>query len=154
MGSTLDPKNFPGARRRRKTHNGHDTGALGPSDSSDTGSDMTGPGMLDDDLLNLERGTHQDSEAGKRNVANAGASVGDVALDDNSDHHGTGEHVTAGKDPQGLNADRDVDRVVDASEAGLGGGLDQGEEAQRGTTDEEIEHEARRKSEPRKRSKR
>jgi hypothetical protein len=32
-----------------------------------------------------------------------------------------------------------TDRVVDEAEAGLGGGLDQAEEAQLGVTDEEIE---------------
>jgi hypothetical protein len=46
-GSTLDPDNLP-ARRARKTQKGHDVRALGPSDSSDTGADMTGQGPLDD----------------------------------------------------------------------------------------------------------
>ena len=46
MGTTLDPDNIP-ARRARKTLKGHDVRALGPSDSSDTGSDMAGPGLLD-----------------------------------------------------------------------------------------------------------
>lgn len=50
-GSTLDPDNFPAGSRRRKTPEGHDTKTLGPSDSSDTGSDMAGPGLTDDDLL-------------------------------------------------------------------------------------------------------
>jgi hypothetical protein len=42
-----------------------------------------------------------------------------------------------------VDADIGFDRVVDESEAGLGGGLDQAEEAQFGITDEEIssEHE-------------
>lgn len=154
MGSTLDPKNFPGTRRKRKSLNGHDTRALGPSDSSDTGSDMAGPGTLDDDLLHLDRGTNQDTEAGDRDAGDAGPNVGDLDLDDNTDRHGTGEHLTAGKDPRiRVNADRDADRVIDESEAGLGGGLDQAEEAQRGKTDEEIEEEARRKGRPNKTSK-
>jgi hypothetical protein len=38
--------------------------------------------------------------------------------------------VSAGRDPQSeLHDERGVDRVVDSSEAGLGGGLDQAEEA-------------------------
>jgi hypothetical protein len=41
-----------------------------------------------------------------------------------------------------VNADRDADRVVRENEAGLGGGLDQTEEARNGKTDEEIEKEA------------
>jgi hypothetical protein len=87
MGSTLDPDNFPAGKTRRKIQKGHDTRSLGPSDSSDSGSDMAGPSYVDDD------------------------------------------------------ADRDVDRIVGADEAGLGGGLDQAEEAQQGITDEEIEQE-------------
>ena len=47
MSSTLDPDHFP-PQRLRKTPKGHDVRALGPSDSSDTGSDMTGQGPLDD----------------------------------------------------------------------------------------------------------
>jgi hypothetical protein len=58
------------------------------------------------------------------------ARLHDLNLDDNSDSGGTGERLTAGKDPKlRVNQDRDVDRVVDASEAGLGEGLDQAEEA-------------------------
>jgi hypothetical protein len=143
-GSTLDPDNFPHGGKARKTQQGHDTRALGPSDSSDSGSDMAGPGELDEDRLNLDRGTNEDSEGGKQNVADAGPSVGDLEMDENSDRNGTGEHLTAGKDPRiRVNADRDADRVVGADEAGLGGGLDQAEEARGGKTDEEIERQTR-----------
>lgn len=45
--STLDPDNFPHGRER-KTPKGHDVRSLGPSNSSDTGSDLTGLGPLDD----------------------------------------------------------------------------------------------------------
>ena len=38
-----------------------------------------------------------------------------------------------------LDADLLPDRIVETEEAGLGGGLDQAEEAQLGITDEEIE---------------
>lgn len=141
--STLDPENFP-AGKQRKTQKGHDTRSLGPSDSSDSGSDMAGPGLVDDDGLGLDRGTNQDSEAGRYNAADAGASVGDLNLDDNSDRNGTGEHLTAGKDPDiRTNSDRGADRVVGPDEAGLGGGLDQAEEARLGKTDEDIERERR-----------
>jgi hypothetical protein len=57
-----------------------------------------------------------------------------------SDSGATGERVTIGRDPHaGLHAEQGADRVVDARDAGLGGGLDQAEEAQLGVTDEEIE---------------
>jgi len=137
-GSTLDPDNMPSGRRR-KTAKGHDVKSLGPSDTSDSGSDMAGPGLVDADQLNLDRGTNQDIEDGTVGRIEAGAGVGDLEMDDTSDARGTGEHLTAGKEPRvRANQDRDADRVVDASEAGLGGGLDQAEEGRLGTTDEEI----------------
>jgi hypothetical protein len=143
-GSTLDPDNLPGKRRSRKNLKGHDSRSLGPSDSSDTGSDMAGPGLLDSDAVKLDRGTTEDIEAGHSSTRDAGASVGDLNLDDNTDKRGTGEHLTAGKEPSvRVNQDRDADRVVGGEEAGLGGGLDQAEEARRGKTDEEIQKEAR-----------
>jgi hypothetical protein len=47
-----------------------------------------------------------------------------------TDAGGTGERVTAGCDPRSeLHVEDGADRVVDASEAGLGGGLDEAEEA-------------------------
>ena len=57
-----------------------------------------------------------------------------------TDEGGTGERPTVGKVPHA--ADEGADRVVKSEEAGLGGGLDQAEEAQLGVTDEEL---ARRK---------
>jgi len=59
--------------------------------------------------------------------------------DDTSDREGTGERasVEPGIDTR-TDTDIGFDRIVDASEAGLGGGLDQAEEAQLGITDEEI----------------
>ena len=79
-------------------------GMRGPSDSSDSGSDLAGTGAPE--------------------------------LRDDSDRHGTGEAPSI--DDVRMNADVDVDRVVNADQAGLGGGLDQAEEAQLGITDEEI----------------
>jgi hypothetical protein len=139
-GSTLDPDNFPIGNNRRGALKGHDTKSLGPSDLSDTGSDMAGPGLTEDDMLHLDRGTNEDTQAGRHNLADAGTSIGDQCMDSDSDSAGTGEHLTAGKDPHvRVNGDRDTDRIVRADEAGLGGGLDQAEEGRLGTTDEEIE---------------
>jgi hypothetical protein len=140
-GSTLDPHNIP-ARRARKTAKGTDMKSVGPSDTSDSGSDMAGPGLLDDDVLPLDRGTNEDPEGGSVGKIEAGASAGDREMDENSDAMGTGEHLTAGKEPRVRpNADRDADRIVGSDEAGLGGGLDQGEEARLGKTDEELARE-------------
>ncbi len=134
----LDPDRFP-ADDTDGTFKGHDARSLGPSDSSDSGADLIGPGLLDEDLLGLDRGTNQDSEAGRLDTADAGASIGDLGLDATSDRVGTGEHLTAGKDPDvRIAADIAPDRIVGPEEAGLGGGLDQAEEARLGITDEEI----------------
>jgi hypothetical protein len=100
---------------------------------------MAGPGLVNDDVLNLDRGTNADVETGSYNRVDDGSSVGDLGMSDNSDRYGTGEHVTAGKDPRApTSADIDSDRIVGAAEAGLGGGLDQAEEARLGITDEEL----------------
>jgi hypothetical protein len=140
MSSTLDPDSFPPGGVSSPVPRGHDTRTLGPSDSSDTGADLAGPGLIDDDMLSLDRGTNEDTEAGRDDIADAGPSVGDLGMDDNSDRYGTGEHLTAGKDPRvRVNGDIGTDRVVGSSDAGLGGGLDQAEEARLGITDEEIE---------------
>lgn len=137
--SSLDPDNFPDQDRKRRLPKGHDTKSLGPSDSSDSGSDMAGPGLIDDDALKLDRGTNEDTEAGRDDVADSGASIGDDGMDDNSDRYGTGERMAAGKESSARrDGDLDTDRIVSARDAGLGGGLDQAEEAQLGITDEEL----------------
>ena len=53
-----------------------------------------------------------------------------------SDEGGTGERKTVGKVPNPR--DLKIDRVAEDKEVGLGGGLDQAEEAQLGITDEEL----------------
>ena len=87
---------------------GSDLRSIGPSDSSDSGSDVVGLGNLDS----------------------------------TTDRYGTGERSSVELDDAGeLRPDADIepDRVVEARNAGLGGGLDQAEEAQLGITDEEID---------------
>jgi hypothetical protein len=137
--STLDPDNYPTDRTAGDLPPGHDTRSLGPSASSDSGSDMAGPGLIDDDALPLDHGTNEDPEAGRNDIANAGASVGDVDMDDNSDRFGTGERRAAGKEPS-IRAGHDVgvDRIIGPDEAGLGRGLDEAEEAQLGIRDEDL----------------
>lgn len=61
-------------------------------------------------------------------------------LDSTSDRQGTGERLDV-EDVGDDTEDLALDRVVRARDAGLGGGLDQAEEAQLGITDEEIERE-------------
>jgi hypothetical protein len=77
---------------------GHGTGALGPSDSSDSGSDIAGNRGLDhDDGLPFTRGTTSDPDEDGRG-ATAGPDIGDADLDSDSDRFGTGERGAAGRD--------------------------------------------------------
>jgi len=63
-----------------------------------------------------------------------------------TDAGGTGERITVGRAPQSERHDEaGVDRIVDDSEAGLGGGLDQAEEARLGKTDEQIARERKKR---------
>lgn len=118
--NTLDRPN-PAARPERGSF--QDTRSIGPSDSSDSGSDLAGIQRTDDDMLD-----------------------GDLAdSDETSDGEGTGERQTADGDaPVRTGSDIGLHRIVGADDAGLGGGLDQAEEAQLGITDEEIAELARR----------
>jgi hypothetical protein len=108
----LHPENVP-TGRDRITRRGHGTGALGPSDSSDSGSDLKGaPGLGEDlDGFGLDRDPMGDRELTGRT---AGADVGDSNLDSDSDRYGTGERASAGRDPVNEDgADIDVDKVED-----------------------------------------
>lgn len=67
--------------------------------------------------------------------------MGIEGLDSTSDRQGTGERQSVERDLPGEDLDLNPNRIVRANEAGLGGGLDQAEEAQLGITDEEIEEE-------------
>lgn len=103
--STLDPDNFPDpgspARPSGQTaRKGNDTGSLGPSDSSDSGSDIAG-------------GTATSAEE----------------LGSDSDAAGTGDRAGVGKNEEA--DDIGFDQTVDASDAGLGTGLDEAELARK-----------------------
>ncbi|WP_019139904.1 hypothetical protein [Noviherbaspirillum massiliense] len=109
--SFLDPDNTP--ERDRKLGSGHGTSALGPSDTSDSGSDVQGgPGFLPDEMgIGLDRGTTSDPD-GKRADRTAGPDVGDAALDSDSDSSGTGERASAGRDTTvEMGGDIDVDQI-------------------------------------------
>lgn len=99
-GSTLDPDNIPDSDRQ--LGKGHDTGALGPGDISDSGSDVQGGyRAVEDDMLPLDRGTNEDQDS--HNVF--GSPV-------DSDSTGTGESSTAGRNADvEAAADIDFDRI-------------------------------------------
>jgi hypothetical protein len=77
---------------------------------------------------------------GPSDSSDTGADMMGLGGDDNSDRQGTGERASVDDDIGARDvADIDPDRVVSANQAGLGGGLDQAEEAQLGITDEELD---------------
>jgi hypothetical protein len=108
--STLDPD--ISSSPDRIIGKGHGTQALGPSDSSDSGSDLYGaPGLAHQVDLGLTTGTTSDPEESTAGNT-AGPDVGDANLDGDSDAEGTGERAAASRDtvvPDG--ADIDVDHV-------------------------------------------
>ncbi|HVL75811.1 MAG TPA: hypothetical protein VM406_07325 [Noviherbaspirillum sp.] len=95
--STLDPDNMP--ERDRRLGSGHGTRALGPSDTSDSGSDVQDSMRWTNEAdLGLDRGTLEDSDS-ERADRTAGPDIGDAWLDSDTDARGTGEVATAGRDP-------------------------------------------------------
>lgn len=130
--STLDPDNFPQAPDR-VLGRGHGTGALGPSDTSDSGSDVQGGSGLAQQIeeTNLDGGTNEDVDQGTAR-GTAGPDVGDADLDSDSDAGGTGERATVGRDttsPDG--ADINVDHIETIPLTGENG-LDEDDDVERG----------------------
>jgi hypothetical protein len=113
---------------------------------------MAGTKDVDLDLLLDQAGNglpkgHDIRSLGPSDSSDTGADMmGLGGLDSTSDRQGTGERATVEDDDE-LERAADIapDDIVDSSEAGLGGGLDQAEEAQLGITDEEIEAALRRR---------
>ena len=106
---------------------------------------MPNPTPIDIDMLLDEAGIalpkgHDVRSLGPSDSSDTGADVvgTGLALDSTSDRSGTGERASVEIEPA-EELDLAADRIVTAQEAGLGGGLDQAEEAQLGLTDEEIE---------------
>jgi len=108
--STLDPDNMP--KRDREITKGHGTDALGPSDISDSGSDVQGSlRWTEDDEIGLDAGTNEDADSAPLDRS-AGPDIGDAQLDSDTDSGGTGERATAGRDSDiEAGADIDVDRI-------------------------------------------
>lgn len=105
-GSTLDPDSY--MPPDRKLTKGHGTSALGPSDTSDSGSDLQGAsGMAGEEKLHLGGGTTSDIDESTAH-STAGPDVGDANLDSDSDAAGTGEHAAAGRDTD-ADEGRDID---------------------------------------------
>lgn len=116
------PSTLTGGRGKdRETQKGHGTSALGPSDTSDSASDIAGaPGVIEGDVIGLDHGNYGDIEGSPTHTA--GADIGDADLDSDSDSVGTGEHMTAGREPtRGANRDIFPDRVERIPEGSVEG---------------------------------
>lgn len=113
--STLDPDNFP-ERADRSLGKGHGVDALGPSDTSDSGSDVVGgagfaDNIDDDQKLDFDEGNTSDMEASHAGNT-AGPDIGDANFSSDSDSGGTGERASAGRDTVSRDgADIDTDHI-------------------------------------------
>lgn len=119
--STLDAD----GGKDRSLGKGHGTEALGPSDSTDSGSDIAGgPGLgVAAEDVGLDRGTTEDSNVGQGDAGEtAGPDIGDAELDSDSDRHGTGENVAAGRDNVVPDRDRSTDRIEGPGDPNVWGG--------------------------------
>lgn len=104
-GSTLDPDLIP--EPDRSLGKGHDTKSLGPSDVTDSGSDVQ-PGVhaVEELDLGLDKGTTEDPDTRT------------LEVEGDSDAGGTGERASAGRDSVELGGDIGFDRIdrIDAGE--------------------------------------
>jgi hypothetical protein len=100
--------------------------------------------LLDQSGNEVSKG-HGIRSLGPSDSSDTGADmVGIGGLDSTSDRNGTGERASVEPHVDAVaGVDIAADDVVEASDAGLGFGLDQAEEAQLGVTDEEIARELR-----------
>jgi hypothetical protein len=127
----LHPDNIP-AGRDRSLGKGHGTESLGPSDSSDSGSDLKGaPGLAQQvDGFGLEHGPVNDLEESFAGNT-AGPDVGDANLDSDTDRGGTGERASSARDtvvPDGIDIDTDrIESIPDLEQ-----GIDPDEEDEEG----------------------
>ena len=111
--STLTPDNLPAGPDRR-INQGHGTAALGPSDNSDSGSDLVGaPGLAQQAGhfgLDNEGNTNETEDSLAHYTA--GPDIGDSDLDSDTDAGGTGERAAAGRDKASRDsADIDTDHI-------------------------------------------
>ena len=101
--------------QRPQTGKGHGTAALGPSNSSDSGSDIVGgPGLKPESEMGLDIAPGS-LPADRGPWATAGPDVGDPELDGDSDAEGTGERSAVGRDMTRANRDISPDHIESES---------------------------------------
>ena len=102
--------NILGGDKAPQTPPGHGTADLGPSDSSDSGSDVASTPPLHESI-----GTGPDPLVitGRDDGRGVGPDLGDTNLDSDTDAGGTGERAGAGRDNAAEAGDIDFDRITD-----------------------------------------
>ena len=111
---------------------GHGTAELGPTDSTDSGSDVRGgPGFRGDERLGLTPAPVPPSSG---EVEGAGPDIGDRDLDSDSDRAGTGERASSGRDDAGP-----VDQTLYDDQGNAIEGEDIGDDAALDTTLQEAD---------------
>jgi hypothetical protein len=111
------------------TRKGHRTAELGPSDSTDSGSDVRGgPGFGHEERLGLTPEPISDGEL-EGVIEGAGPDIGDRDLDSDSDRMGTGERGASGRDTAGP-----VDQTLYDDQGNAIEGEDIGDDASLDTT--------------------
>jgi len=101
--------------QRPQTGKGHGTAALGPSNSSDSGSDILGgPGLKPESERRLDIAPGS-LPADRGPWLTAGPDVGDPELDGDSDAEGTGERAAVGRDMTRANHDIAPDHIESES---------------------------------------
>lgn len=114
------------------TRKGHGTADLGPTDSTDSGSDVRGgPGFSDDARLRLDA---HGAAGEKGETRGAGPDLGDRDLDSDSDRSGTGERASSGRDDS-----VPVDQVLYDGEGNAVEGEDIADESALDTTLQELD---------------
>lgn len=111
---------------------GHGVAELGPTDSTDSGSDVRGgPGFRHEDRLGL---SPEPADGTLEGAEGAGADIGDRGLDSDSDRSGTGERAAAGRDAAGP-----VDQTLYDDDGNAVDGADLADDASLDTTLQESD---------------
>ena len=108
----MSNSNLLGGEKPPQAPPGHGTADLGPSDTSDSGSDVAATPPLHENV-----GLGRDPVTLSRDDDNArgvGADLGDTNLDSDSDAEGTGERGSAGRDDAIEAADIEPDDITNA----------------------------------------
>lgn len=131
----MSNSNLLGGEKPPQVPSGHGTADLGPGDTSDSGSDVSGT-LPAHRSLGLERGPITLSR-NKEGAQGVGPDLGDTNLDSDSDAEGTGERGSAGRDDAVEAADIEPDDITSSPPGLIDGDDPQGIGVTRTSADRE-----------------